>query len=97
MSGAAGANYALLASSDVVPYLSRLDELFAVAAAAVGGRVVDAPALRDATARVADGGAVDCALAEALGALARETAREAQSAADAADAALAELLSLIHI
>ena len=32
--GAAGANYALLASSDVIPYLRRLDELFAVAAAA---------------------------------------------------------------
>ena len=32
--GAAGANYDLLASSDVVPYLRRLDELFAVAAAA---------------------------------------------------------------
>ena len=34
MSGAAGANYDLLASSDVVPYVRRLDELFAVAAAA---------------------------------------------------------------
>ena len=34
MSGAAGANYDLLASSDVVPYLRRLDELFMVAAAA---------------------------------------------------------------
>ena len=32
--GAAGANYDLLASSDVVPYLRRLDELFMVAAAA---------------------------------------------------------------
>ena len=34
LSGAAGANYDLLASSDVIPYLRRLDELFAVAAAA---------------------------------------------------------------
>ncbi len=34
LSGAAGANYDLLASSDVVPYLRRLDELFMVAAAA---------------------------------------------------------------
>ena len=34
MSGAAGANYDLLASSDVVPYLRRLEELFTVAAAA---------------------------------------------------------------
>ena len=34
MRGAAGANYDLLASSDVVPYLRRLDELFMVAAAA---------------------------------------------------------------
>ena len=32
--GAAGANYDLLASSDVIPYLRRLDELFMVAAAA---------------------------------------------------------------
>ena len=34
LSGAAGANYDLLASSDVVPYLRRLEELFRVAAAA---------------------------------------------------------------
>ena len=34
LSGAAGANYDLLASSDVVPYLRRLEELFMVAAAA---------------------------------------------------------------
>ena len=34
LSGAAGANYDLLASSDVVPYVRRLEELFMVAAAA---------------------------------------------------------------
>ena len=34
LSGTAGANYDLLASSDVVPYVRRLDELFMVAAAA---------------------------------------------------------------